>query len=521
MWMSVRRFAQASLFISFTALPSASAQAQPAAPTAPANDPPALAEPNVPTDAAASDAPQVTSAPKAATIETQLATLTGRPGGLTSETAAARAASSSIDVRAREADVGAAEAETDRVLYTSLPRLNLLARYTRLSRIGDQAFGPESGALVVTSEPPGPLAPGAPLIGIPVSAFAFPEVLNQYLLQASVTVPLTDYLLSTSNAVDAAHQNERSARLNREATRLQARNQAKLLYYEWVRTRLQVVVAKQTVDQAKGSLERATTAFAAGRVSKADVLNAESVLASAELRVESTESQATLAEERLRVIMHDSSGAKYEIGEDLFKTMPRTQKQDLSALLAEARKKRLEFKAMDAASASLSNQSEVSDVRGLPKLEAFGNAYYARPNQRFIPIQDEWRATWDVGVQLSWSPNDLGVAGSDSRQLEAERMKIQAQKAALVDRIQEEILQAYTSLREAELGVTTAQRNLAAAEEAYRVQRIFYENGRGTSFELVDSETRLLQARIDIVNLRVARHMAEVALQHAVGRDVR
>jgi outer membrane protein TolC len=168
----------------------------------------------------------------------------------------------------------------------------------------------------------------------------------------------------------------------------------------------------------------------------------------------------------------------------------------------------------------LSNQATVSDVRGLPKLEAFGNAYYARPNQRFVPVQDEWRATWDVGVQLSWSPNDLGASGSDTRTLEAERMKVLAQKAALTDRIQEEILRAYTSLREAELGAATAQRNLEAAEEAYRVQRVFYENGRATSFELLDSETRLLQARVDIVNLRVARHMAQVALAHAVGRDV-
>jgi outer membrane protein TolC len=213
--------------------------------------------------------------------------------------------------------------------------------------------------------------------------------------------------------------------------------------------------------------------------------------------------------------------AKYEIGEDLFARAPSTKKQNLSVLVAEAKKKRLEFRALDAASSSLSSQGHVSDVRGMPKLEAFGNAYYSRPNQRIIPQQDEWRATWDVGVQLSWSPNDFGASKSDTRTLDAERMKLQAQKAALSDRIQEDILQAYTSLREADLGVSTAKRNLEAAEEAYRVQRIFYENGRGTSFELLDSETRLLRARIDIVNLRVARHMAEVALEHALGRDVK
>jgi outer membrane protein TolC len=500
------------------AWPIPSAEAQPAVAAEEGDAAAAEAGPATPADASEAQAPST--AAKVATIEAQLAALMGKPGGLTAATAATRASNTSIDVRARGADVDAAEAETARVIYTSLPRLNLLARYTRLSGIGDQAFGPDSGALVVTSDPPGPLGPGAPLIGVPASAFAFPEVLNQYLLQASVTVPLTDYLLSTGSATDAAHENERSARFNREAARLQVANQAKLLYYEWVRTRLQVVVAQQSVDQARAGLERARTAFTAGRVSKTDILNAESVLATAELRVESAQSQAALAQARLRVIMHDPPNTRYEIGEDLFKPASNTPRQDIQALLTEARRKRVEFKALDAANSSLSNQATVSDVRGLPKLEAFGNAYYARPNQRFVPVQDEWRATWDVGVQLSWSPNDLGASGSDTRTLEAERMKVLAQKAALTDRIQEEILRAYTSLREAELGAATAQRNLEAAEEAYRVQRVFYENGRATSFELLDSETRLLQARVDIVNLRVARHMAQVALAHAVGRDV-
>jgi outer membrane protein TolC len=449
-----------------------------------------------------------------------LAALTGKPGGLTAETAAKRAASSSNDVRVQQAEVSSAEATTNRVFYTSAPRVTLLARYTRLSPVGTQTFGGGDGSLVATTDPPGPLAPGAPLVAIPANAFAFPEVLNQYLLQASVTVPLTDYLLSTGAALDAARANERAARFNRDAAKLAAATRAKLLYYEWVRNRMQMVVAEQSVQQAKASLSRAKTAFEAGRVSKADVLNAESLSASAELRVENAESQATLAEERLRIIMHDAPNAKYEIGEDLFAPTAKTKQQHLSALLAEARTKRLEFRALDAASDSVSNQSHVSDVRGLPKLEAFGNAYYARPNQRIIPQQDEWRGTWDVGVQLSWSPNDFGASDSDTRTLQAERSKLQAQKDALTDRIQEELLQAYTSLREAELGVVTAKRNLEAAEEAYRVQRVFYENGRATSFELLDSETRLLQARIDIVNLRVARHMAQVALEHALGRDV-
>ncbi len=454
------------------------------------------------------------------TIEKQLAVLMGRPGGLTAQEAAKRAAETSNEVRTRETEIAAARAETNRVLYTSLPRLNLLARYTRLSSVGTQAFGPSSGALVGTTDPPGPLAPGAPLIGIPASALAFPQVLNQYLLQASINVPLSDYLLSTPSAMDAAELNEVSAKVNKEAAKLQAATRGKLLYYEWVRTRLQVVVAQKSVEQSRASLNTAKTAFAAGRVSKADVLNAESLLASSELRAERSRTQAALSEERLRVAMHDAGATRYEIGEDLFAPKPKTKPQSFAQLVQEARRKRLELKALDKSTQSLSEQTQVSDVRGLPKLAAFGNVYYSRPNQRYVPAQDEWHPSWDVGVQLTWSPNDFGTSASDTHNLEAQRAKILAQRDSLVDQIQQDVLEAYSSLKEAELGVETSQRNLAAAEEAYRVQRLFYENGRGTTLELLDAEARLLQARIDLVNVRVAQHMAEVSLEHAVGRDV-
>ena len=460
------------------------------------------------------------SVPATNVTERQLAEMMGKPGGLTADEVAKRAVATSRDVRVRETDVAVAEAATDRVLYTSLPRLNLLARYTRLSPVGTQAFGPNSGALVATTDPPGPLDADAPLIGIPASAFAFPEVLNQYLLQASLTVPLSDYLLSTPSAVAGADANERSARLNTVATKLAVATQARLLYYEWVRARLQVVVAEKSIEQVQANLATAKVAFSAGRVSSADVLNAESLLASAQLRAERARTQAALAEERLRVLMHDPPQKSYEIGENLFREPPPIRTQSFSQMLAEAKQKRLELRALAAASNALAEQADVSEMRGLPKLEAFGNAYYARPNQRVIPMQDEWRATWDLGVQLSWSPNDLGTSSSDTRSSMAERRKLLAERDAVIDRIQEEIVQAYTSLNEAVVGVTTAQRNLAAAEEAYRVQRLFYENGRGTSLELLEAETRLLQARIDLVNVRAAKYMAQVALHHALGRDV-
>ncbi|HEX4447589.1 MAG TPA: TolC family protein, partial [Polyangiaceae bacterium] len=64
-------------------------------------------------------------------------------------------------------------------------------------------------------------------------------------------------------------------------------------------------------------------------------------------------------------------------------------------------------------------------------------------------------------------------------------------------------------------------RQLASAEEAYRVQRELFINGRGTSTTLTDAESDLTRARLTLLNARADARIARIRLDHALGRDVR
>ncbi len=48
-------------------------------------------------------------------------------------------------------------------------------------------------------------------------------------------------------------------------------------------------------------------------------------------------------------------------------------------------------------------------------LSAFADGVYANPNQRRLPPTDQWTRTWDVGVQLTLSPNDIFVTPANVR----------------------------------------------------------------------------------------------------------
>ena len=65
--------------------------------------------------------------------------------------------------------------------------------------------------------------------------------------------------------------------------------------------------------------------------------------------------------------------------------------------------------------------------------------------------------------------------------------------------------------------IDTTTRALVTAEEAYRVRRALFQNGRATNLELTDAELDLPRARLDAIDARIALRVAKANLARAVG----
>jgi len=456
----------------------------------------------------------VPAAPGAEDLLKRLRDRVAQPGGLTSERVARRAVQTSPEDRSRAADVDSVAAEVTRSNVGYYPRLTLTARYTRLSPITPPTLGTVAAPADQTLSPRTPIT--GPIVAFPVT---FPVILDNYMLQANVTVPLSDYLLRIRQTHDAALSSEEASAITREATRRTVAAQAKLLYYSWARVLMQQAVTEQSVEQSRRHLELARAGRDAGRMPEVEVLRAESAVASAELLNERTTNAGIVAGERLRTLLHDESDAPYLIGEDLLAPLSPPPVDRPDALYGEALQKRPEMRAIERSDSSLRQQRTAAQSTGLPRLDAFGNGYVANPSPRVFPQREEWKATWDVGVQLSWSPNDLGGEDATTRSIDAGRRKLDAQRAAVKDAVRDEIRAAVVATREAAVAAETANRGLTAAEESYRVRRELFELGRATDVELIDAETDVLRARLEMIQARVDARVARVQLDHAVGRD--
>jgi outer membrane protein TolC len=448
-------------------------------------------------------------------FETRLDAEIGVASGLTANDLAQRALDTSFDVRAREAELLAAAADADRALLGYLPELTVSANYTRLSDVGASVLG---NLVAAPGQPVGPLPADAPLVN---SRIELQTILNQYALQANLLVPVSDYFLRVAPARSAAEHSQFAASANVEVARARVATDARVAYYSWVRAKLSVVVAEQALDDAKAHLADSRIAADAGAASPADVLRLESQVARSELLLVSTGTLAAVAEEEIRVQLHDVSGKPLAIAEDIRKAVDRGDGREVSKLQelwSAAFRDRPELRSLQENVQALSDRAEIDRAGFAPRLDALAGATYADPNPRVFPPKDEWRSSWQAGVRLSWSITDIPSARLRAKASEAHSAAASAERSALMDRIRVEVRAAAEALDESSVALRTTQRGLDSAEESYRVRRLSYQNGRSTSVELLDAETDLTRARLERIDAEVDTRVARARLDFAVGR---
>ncbi|MEO7108905.1 MAG: TolC family protein [Polyangiaceae bacterium] len=454
--------------------------------------------------------------------------------GLTADQVGKRAAETSWQAKANEEALHSAAARVDAAWANFLPRLSGKASYTRLSSFTP----PNLGTLLAAVDDKGnPLPAGAvghaTGAGAPINAtnpntgttlinvpLTFPLVLDNWSLVASLTVPLSDYLFRINQNYTAATNSREAARLDVATARAKSAADGKVAFYSWLRARGAVTVAEQALGDQQTHLKDANNQFAVGNASKADVLRAETAVASAELQVVQAKNLADLTEKQIRVAMHAKDTETLAPGESLA-GIPDSVQGNPSSLESEALSQRLEVKSVDANAAAAREQAKVARAGYYPVVGAFADATYANPNPRIFPATATWFPTWDLGVQATWSPNDILTAGANGADAESRAQQLEASKGSVRDSIQIEVLQAWQKVQEADVALSSTKRELASATEAYRVSRELFNNGRATSTTLTDSETELTRARLDALNASVDARVARVQLDHALGRDTK
>lgn len=419
-------------------------------------------------------------------------------GGLTSDQAAAASLKESPSVRRSVAEIEVAIAQAEAAELTRVPQVSAKAAYTRLSAIDPFVL----------------MLPGG-------GEFAIKSFQNVYTVQGQVNVAVSDYFLRYPKLIAAARLGEQVARVSRRSSEINAGQDARIAYYEWVRSKLQVLIAERQLVQVQATLKQVRALAEVQRLSRADLMRVESNEAQADQAVIQLRHFSALREEQLRLIIGAPANQPLTVGEDIRTTVPAPDSAQLDALMETAKHQRLDFKVLDTGIEAKEKQRLAEKAGLYPRLSAFASAEYTNPNQRVFPQEEKFSFTWSAGAQLTWALNDALTSRTTDRRIRGETNELRADRENLERGTRVQVLAAQQAVEIAVASLSTSQKGLAAAEEGYRVRRELLNAERATAVELVDAETDLTRARIASLNAKVDLRVALAQLTHALGNDAK
>jgi outer membrane protein TolC len=420
------------------------------------------------------------------------------PVPLTLEDAVARGKANAprlMEVRAREA---AAEAARDGHEALARPTVSAIGSYVRTNHVPEYSIRQPDGSLRVL----------------------FPDIPDNVRLRSELLWPVW-----TGGRVDALVE---SAEADVRATQADAQVVAADLTMEITQAYWALVTGRELVKVIDQSLAR-TDAWVAdvqarlesGLVSPHEVLTAQARRARDYVqRIQSANAAATAERELARLI--GMSGQAIDPISPVDRAWPglaaltARPTADVLGLARESRAERLAFTARQSAFRSA---AEAAWAAGRPQVAALAAIEPARPNNRFVPRQNKWHVSWDLGVTVTWSLWDGGRAKANRASSEAQARAFDHRLAEFDGRVSVDVQQRLQDVEAGLAAIAASEQAVAASTEAHRVLQERYNLGVATSTEVLDAQVALLEAELERTQLQAALRVSEARLRRAIGID--
>ncbi|MEO0322344.1 MAG: efflux RND transporter permease subunit [Myxococcota bacterium] len=413
------------------------------------------------------------------------------------------------------AGVARADAAVREARVALFPRLDLSARYTRLSNIDNDPIidlGSQAAGAVPLVEDP---AVRGILEGLLLTDSSIEVFRNQYALRATASYPVSDLFLQILPGYRATQDVRAAAEAQATVTEAELRMQAKETFYGHVRARSLFAVAAHRRLLAADRLRRARAAFAAGQVPAVDVRVAEALDASAAIGVSSARAGVDASAEALRALLELPEGP-LQVAEDVNAALP-PPPAPLPVLVERARAARPEVLALRAAVAANAGQADAARGSRYPSLVLAAGVDYANPNTLYVPQRERFDASWDVSAILRWSPNDLATGGARLAGAEARLATAEADLRALDQAIRVEVADAYARYEAAREARELARAGVLAAEAAFEARERAWEVGSGAIGDVFDADVELTSARVQQIDAAIEARIAQARLDRATG----
>lgn len=432
------------------------------------------------------------------------------PVRLALDEAIARGIDASHRVEEFSARQDAALAIEDQREAAARPQIAAIASYTRTNHVEEFSVPNASGGLRVI----------------------FPDIPDNMRSRIDLQWPI--YTGGRLKALARAAGSEaEAAGQDRDAARADLKLEITRSFWAVITARASLDVVRQALERTSAHLNDVRNQLSVGLVPPSDVLSIEAQHANQQMLGIEAENivETTMAEFR-RLVGLDAD-APVDLVADLKVSSttdpvrrpglpveaPASIAQPFRAAIHQARESRPERKSLLFRIAAAEERVAAASAGSLPVLTAVGGYDMARPNPRIFPIQDKWKPSWDIGVNVRWSLFDGGRVRAETAEAAANRRATEARLREFDSVIEVEVRQRAADLRSAIASIEAADAGVRAATEARRVLAERFGAGVATNTDVLNAQGALLRAELDLTRARANAELAGARLDRALGRE--
>lgn len=300
-----------------------------------------------------------------------------------------------------------------------------------------------------------------------------------------------------------------------QARTVQTKSELKLAvaqaYVAVLRAGNAVTVSNSHVAAMRRHAEDVQDLFEKGYVARLDLLATQVALANANQLGLQANNALALARAAYNRWLGRAQDNTVEL-QDLAGPGPAQPQADLASLLAAAANQRSELQELDKQSLAYQKQAASVAAGHLPQVGL--SAGWSKLENRYLAADKGW---W-VGVVLKWDLLDGGVIRHQASQLAATAAAIHEIEQDARERIALQVRQSWLSRQEADARMQLVGRAVEQADESLALARERYRSGLAPNSEVLDAETRRLQAYSNRDNAIYDRELARLQLQYASGQ---
>jgi outer membrane protein len=300
------------------------------------------------------------------------------------------------------------------------------------------------------------------------------------------------------------------AAIRRAATRRDVAFHTIESYYRLLEAMRLSEVAEASVVELDSAQRQAQSQFDNGVIAKNDLLRAVLALAGARQRAIQARGQVVMSRGQLAAVMGRPTDEGLEPA-PFTGDPPSTGEIPLETAEGRAVAQRLELRELNRRIDEAQSGVSFAQRKLFPAINAVGNYTHTSGS----PFQQADAAY--VGLFASWDLWDWGTTLGGIHEADAKLHQAILAKKKLENDVRLEARQAFVNAESAREALAVARTSVSQAEENYRIVTKKFENNAATSFDVVDAEGLLTQARGQVQETLYDYLIACAALQRATG----